>query len=222
MRVQKAGEFRPRHEANISEEILSVNWIEPLKKMPQDNFLFKVPPNFIKVIKNYVPDFDGGQRIHHRAVAGKPVTEEKVFPDRRGQEKIVIEIDDLFRKPGNPVHHQLYGVCAEHRQIFSGNVVGVPHPVQFGRVKVEPVGFLPAGDEMHFVHPRREFLHPAEPIAQKSVVAVAFLRAVDVAPLFGRRVLVELRQPLRVTSVHPGDYKVNVAVSFHIHLEKID
>lgn len=104
---------------------------------------------------------------------------------------------------------------AEHRQVFLRNIVGVLHPVQFGSVKVEPVRFLSAGDEMHRAHPRREFLHAAEPVAQKSVVSVALLAGIRFAALFFWRVFVEFRNPLRVAAVHPRDYEVYVENFFH-------
>lgn len=159
------------------------------------------------------------KRVQYRAVPRQPVLEEKIPLHWRGQEEVVVEVYEMFCKSGDSVHHKFNRIGRKDRQIFLRDVVGVPHPVQFWRVEVQPVRFLPASDEMHRAHPRREFLHATKPVAQKPVVAVAFFRAVDVEPPLLWGILVEFRNPFRVASVHPRNHKINVEILFHVHLE---
>lgn len=115
----------------------------------------------------------------------------------------------MLGKSLNPVHIQFNRVRAEYRQTVSGDVVRVLYPVQFWIFHVEPFGFLPAGNEVDTVHPRREFLHAAEPVTQKSVVAVALLTDIYVTLFFFWSVFIKLYKLVSVTSVNPRENKIH-------------
>ena len=104
-------------------------------------------------------------------VAGQAVPEEPLLADRPYDIEVVIKIYEMFRQSG-----YLMDVAFYYHRVVGGkellrDIVLVVYKVDLRVVRIEPFRFLPACNKMYLPYPRGEFLHSAEPVLQKSVVA---------------------------------------------------
>ena len=156
------------------------------------------------------------QGVENGHVAGQTVTEETIRTDGTKKEIIVVEIDELFRQPLNPMQVQLYWPDAEGGKILLGDEVLMTDEVQSLRIQVQPLGLLSGGDKMHLAHPRRKLLDAPEEILEVVPIPIAYLRVV-VTPRCLSVVFLEFLLPNRVASVHPRNDNVYVTMAvFHL------
>src|SRR5574344_529530 len=149
----------------------------------------------------------------NRPVARITAFIEKKCPRNLTKHKhVIIKIDKMLRKVGNPVHIKFQWIAAERRQSFRRHIIGMLHNMQAGIVLFKPRRQMPACDKMYFANPWRAFFYGTEPLTQIIPVTEAirsrrrFIRA-------GRPVIFFFL-PFRISSVHPKNYEVNIKV-FH-------
>ena len=125
------------------------------------------------------------------------------------QVHIIVEVDEVLGKPGNPVEVHLERAGREHGQAVLGDKVLVPHPDELLGRGVEPGGELAIGHEEDPVDPRGTALDAPKPVAKKPIVAIAAIRSIDAALLCLGEIAEHALAPLGVGPIDPRDDKVD-------------
>ena len=126
------------------------------------------------------------------------------------EEDVVVEVDEMFGQVGNSVQvvFDYHGIeCGE--ELFR-YVVLVVYQMYLGIVGIEPFRFLTASHEMYSAHPWSEFLHPAEPVSQESVIAETGIRHSVFRDVALSRPFREILLPYRIIHIYPCDDKIDI------------
>ena len=154
------------------------------------------------------PDLTGPDCVQPRLVNRLSVPVKEFLRYAPQNEHIVVKIYKVLRQFRDPVDEELNRMGTESRKIVGRNVVGVSDVDQLLRVRVQPGRDVPAGHKIDLVDPRREFLHPPEPVSKRLPVPVSRFAVVHQKVIF-RRVALSQFSPLRVAVIHPQYYEVN-------------
>ena len=131
------------------------------------------------------------------------------------QKHIIVKIDKLFCQIRNPMQIPFDRMRIKGRPILPRNKVLMIYDTKLWMIRIQPLWQMPPGHKVDLSHPRGILFHAAEPVLQIVPVPISFFSVVyichdaKVLPCF----LFFFLPPV-ITSIHPGDDKINFLFSF--------
>ena len=131
------------------------------------------------------------------------------------QKHIIVKIDKLFCQIRNPMQIPFDCMRIKGRPILPRNKVLMIYDTKLWMIRIQPLWQMPPGHKVDLSRPRGILFHAAEPVLQIVPVPISFFSVVyichdaKVLPCF----LFFFLPPV-ITSIHPGDDKINFLFSF--------